>query len=85
MERTSRIAAVCLALASWLVLAQGCEPRRQTLRTNGASADLPTDPVQDDPSFQRPKELNGFFKQNRYTGTFSSEAQEIETHLGILK
>ena len=86
MKRFTRTIFGCLFTAGLLTAAPGCDHRKQALRS-GLTTDNepPADPVKDDPTFQRPPDLKGFFKQNRYAGTLSSEAQEIETNLGILR
>jgi hypothetical protein len=40
--------------------------------------------VLEDPSLSQPDELKGFFKANRSTGTWSSEAREVEQSLGVV-
>ena len=86
MQRFTRTIFGCLFMASLLAAAPGCDHRKQALRSGlTTETEPPADPVKDDPTFQRPADLKGFFKQNRYTGALSSEAQEIETNLGILR
>lgn len=64
----------------------GCEPlHHQEVRSNEKD-ELPIylqEPAQD-PSLQRPEELQGFFKPNRTSGAWSSEAREIERSLGAI-
>ena len=86
MQRLSKMVPGGIVMAGLLLLiAPGCEPRKQALRSGLTDVEPPADPVKDDPTFRRPQDLDGFFKKNRYAGTLSSEAQEIETNLGILK
>ena len=85
MGRTMRFLSGAMALAAALLLAQGCEPRKQLVRQPDPQAEPLADPVKDDPSFQRPEEMQGFFKKDRRTGTLSSTAKDIETDLGVLK
>lgn len=74
---------VCVLIGCGLVALSGCERlRKQSMRNNAELPASSIDPVAGDPSFQRPSELDGFFKGGR-AGTFSSEARDIEKSLGV--
>ncbi len=72
-----------LAACCILGFAAGCEPwRKHALRPKHDGPAVATDPVTEDPSFKRPGELKGFFKSGK-SGTWSSEARDIERSLGV--
>lgn len=63
----------------------GCEPWRQAMRNEGGAAQGgEATRALEDPSFARPPEMQGFFKSNRSSGTWSQEAREIEESLGAV-
>ncbi len=77
-RKLSRIGLICLAIAVC-----GCDRwRKQTLRNDARDPQAGSDPVSTDPSFERPSELQGFFKGGR-AGTLSPEARDIERSLGV--
>jgi uncharacterized lipoprotein len=79
-------------LASSVVTIAGCESLRQALRStkddkavtaaSGATAveSDPTKPQAVDADAKNPKP---FFQNNRRSGGWSSEAREIESHMGV--
>lgn len=71
-----------LLAASVIGLSPGCEPwHRQAVRHQEDDLAEPGPAVVDDgPS----TETRGFFKKNRQAGAWSSEAREIEKHLGAV-
>jgi hypothetical protein len=87
---------VCLFAISVLSLT-GCESWRQALRHNGDDqakaekkdkANSEVMAVESDPSRisavdSDAKSPQPFFKNNRKSGAWSSEAREIESHLGV--
>jgi hypothetical protein len=76
MSRRTRLI-VLLAPAAFALA--GCDAlHRGTVRKTDAS--LSASGI-DDPSFQKPDELQGFFKARR-NGAWSSEARDIERSLG---
>lgn len=65
-------------------LLTGCDPlQRQRVR---AESDVPPYLLEEteDPSFEHPEELRGFFKPTRTSGAWSREAREIERNLGAI-
>jgi hypothetical protein len=76
MSRRSRLIVLLAPLAFALA---GCDPfHRETVRRTEASLG---NAGADDPSFEKPDELQGFFKARR-NGAWSSEARDIERSLG---
>ncbi len=62
----------------------GCDTwHRHEVRSNDEPLAYGDEPAED-PSLQRPEELRRFFKANRTSGAWSSEAREIERNLGAI-
>lgn len=79
MSRRFRLSVLVLVLLAPPALA-GCEPlHRQGVRKG--ESPLAVQAGSDDPSFEKPDELQGFFKA-RGNGAWSSEARDIERSLG---
>ena len=91
-----RLCVLSAILALSLALVSGCEGFRQAIRSNGneeaakaASAETkPTDPTEADPTKIQAVDADAkhpktFFQNNRSAGGWSSEAREIEGHLGV--
>ncbi len=87
-----------LTVALTAVTISGCESLRQAIRSshedqgqkNAKSTDASTDPtaVESDPTKIQAVDSNAknpqpFFKNNRPSGGWSSEAREIEANLGV--
>jgi|SRR5262245_31430291 hypothetical protein len=84
--------------ASWTLTFAGCETLRQSTRSakndrgkfwssdrsEGAGAEtLETDPTKIQAVDADAKNPRPFFQNNRRSGGWSSEAREIESHLGV--
>lgn len=88
---------VLLSLAFLLVGFVGCDLRRPSLRSSDALETKPykpahsaTDPVAVEADTSKilavdgdPKKPRSFFSNNRRSGGWSSEAREVESHLGV--
>lgn len=89
-----RIQAALLLMALILLPVVGCEVLRPSMRASKSESVERRQPavgaeaVESDPSSIQavdadPKHPRSFFKNNRRSGTWSSEAREIESHLGV--
>jgi hypothetical protein len=98
MSRRSLVGAGVLSLVTVLPMLGGCESSRPFLRSKDSGAhhasfedetsSSDVDSVESDPLKLKavdsdPKNPQPFFKNNRRPGTWSSEAREVESHLGI--
>ena len=89
-----RIHAAFALMALFLLTVVGCESLRPSVRSSrtetlgsrqpaiGATA-VESDPSRIQAVDADPKNPRSFFKNNRRSGTWSSEAREIESHLGV--
>jgi hypothetical protein len=88
---------VLMAVGLCVVIVAGCESLRQSIRSASAesqarkaarasleeTAATETDPTKVLAVDADAKNPQPFFKSNRRSGTWSSEAREIESHLGV--
>jgi hypothetical protein len=87
-----RMRFLIVLMASSVTMVAGCESLRQALRSSGENkavkATSGTSAVDGDPSKIQAvdsdaKNPKPFFSNNRRSGAWSSEAREIESHMGV--
>ncbi len=88
MAMIRRSLALVAMLGLTAVTIAGCESLRQAIRSGSDDHAEKTSAVESDPSKLQAvdsdaKNPQPFFKNNRPSGGWSSEAREIESHLGV--
>ena len=84
-----RITVLVSMMALTIGVVSGCEGLRQAIRSGGndqaskADQGLETDPTKIQAVDADAKNPKPFFQNNRASGGWSSEAREIESHLGV--